>query len=389
MLRRVIVGLSVLIPVVLVTAFGVLPGMVDRRKNTIGAAPHVTVSDSARRLHRALLIADLHADQLLWARDPLARSTHGHVDLPRMNDGNVALQVFSVVTKTPRDMNYDANTGATDNITLLALVQRWPWAALTSLRARAIHQADRLHDAVARSDGALVLVTDTTSLQRLVAERVKDTRVHGALLAVEGLHALDGQLASVDTLYAHGFRMMGLTHFFDNEVAASAHGVTHAGLTPLGRQVIARMEALGIIVDLAHVAPTAVTEALAMATRPVVVSHTGVAGTCPGPRNLTDAQLRAIAANGGVVGIGYWDAAVCTLGAASIVKAIRHAVTVAGIEHVALGSDFDGATATPFDTGALDEITQALLDDGFTPAQVAQVMGGNVLRLLRAGLPRS
>jgi microsomal dipeptidase-like Zn-dependent dipeptidase len=157
----------------------------------------------------------------------------------------------------------------------------------------------------------------------------------------------------------------------------------------MGRQVIARMEALHIIVDLAHVAPTAVTEVLALATRPVVVSHTGVAATCPGPRNLTDAQLRAIAANGGVVGIGYWDAAVCALGAASIVKAIRHAVTVAGIDHVALGSDFDGATATPFDPGALDEITQALLDDGFTPAQVAQVMGGNVVRLLQGGLPRS
>lgn len=387
MLRRVVVGCVALLVVLLATAFGVVPGIVDRRMNTIGAAPHVVVSDSARRLHQSLAIADMHADQLLWARDPLMRSTHGHVDLPRMDDGNVALQVFSVVTKTPRDMNYDANTGATDNITLLAAVQRWPLAALTSLRARALHQADRLDDAVRRSGGTLVLVTDTASLQQFLAERAKNPQVHGALLAIEGLHALDGQLASVDTLYAHGFRMMGLTHFFDNEVAASAHGVTHGGLTPLGRQVVARMEALHIIVDLAHVAPQAVSEVLAMATRPVVVSHTGVAATCPGPRNLTDDQLRAIAKNGGVVGIGYWDAAVCDLGAASIAKAIRHAVNVAGIDHVGLGSDFDGATSTPFDTGGLDEITQALLDAGFSPAEVAQVMGGNVLRLLAAGLP--
>ncbi len=388
MLRRILTAVAILLVVAFVAALVVVPGIVDRRMNTIGEASHVVVSDSARRLHQSLTIADLHADQLLWARDPLVRSTHGHVDLPRMDDGNVALQVFSVVTKTPRDMNYDANTGATDNITLLALVQRWPWASLTSLRARAVHQADRLHDAVARSGGTLVLVTDTTSLQRFLRERHGNPHVHGALLAIEGLHALDGQLASLDTLYAHGFRMMGLTHFFDNEVAASAHGVTHGGLTTMGRQVIARMEALHIIVDLAHVAPQAVSEVLAMATRPVVVSHTGVAATCPGPRNLTDDQLRAIAANDGVVGIGYWHAAVCTLGAASIVKAIRHAVNVAGIDHVALGSDFDGATATPFDTGGLDEITQALLNDGFTPAQVAQVMGGNVLRLLAATLPR-
>jgi hypothetical protein len=212
--------------------------------------------------------------------------------------------------------------------------------------------------------------------------------VHAGLLAIEGLHALDGSLASVDTLFAHGFRMMGLTHFFDNEVAASAHGVTHAGLTPLGRQVIARMEALGIVVDLAHASPQTITEVLAMATRPVVVSHTGVAATCPGPRNLTDDQLRAISANGGVVGIGYWDAAVCTLGAVSIAKAIRHAVNVAGIDHVGLGSDFDGATATPFATDGLAEITQALLDQQFTPEEIGKVMGGNVMRLLRAGLPQ-
>ncbi len=389
MLRRVIVGCAVVLVVIVLTAFAVLPGIVDRRMNTVAEAPHVVVSDSAHRLHQSLTIADLHADQLLWARDPLARATHGHVDLPRMEDGNVALQVFSVVTKTPRDMNYDANTAATDNITLLALVQRWPVASLTSLRARAIHQADRLHDAVARSGGALMLVTDTMSLHSFLAARARNPRVHGALLAIEGLHALDGELASVDSLHAHGFRMMGLTHFFDNEVAASAHGVTHAGLTPLGRQVVARMEALNIVVDLAHVAPQAVREVLAMATRPVVVSHTGVAATCPGPRNLTDDQLRAIAANGGVIGIGYWEAAVCTLGAASIAKAIRHAVNVAGIDHVGLGSDFDGATATPFDTGGLAEITQALLNEGFTPVEIRQVMGGNVMRLLSAVLSGS
>ena len=374
---------------IVLTAFAVLPGIVDRRMNTVAEAPHVVVSDSARQLHQLLTIADLHADQLLWARDPLARATHGHVDVPRMQDGNVALQVFSVVTKTPRDMNYDANTAATDNITLLALVQRWPLASLTSLRARAIHQADRLHDAVARSGGTLMLVTDTTSLRSFLVARARNPRVHGALLAIEGLHALDGELGSVDSLHAHGFRMMGLTHFFDNEVAASAHGVTHAGLTPLGRQVIARMEALHIVVDLAHVAPQAVREVLAMATRPVVVSHTGVAATCPGPRNLTDDQLRAIAANGGVIGIGYWEAAVCTLGAASIAKAIRHAVNIAGIDHVGLGSDFDGATATPFDTGGLAEITQALLNEGFAPAEIRQVMGGNVMRLLSAVLSGS
>ncbi len=388
MLRRIIKGFLALLVVALFAAFAVLPGIVDKRMNKVVDAPHVTVSDSAAALHRTLAVADMHADELLWGRDLLARADHGHVDVPRLTDGNVALQVFSVVTKTPRNMNYDHNTGDTDNITLLAIVQRWPIGALTSLRARAIHQADRLHDAVARSGGHLMLVTDRASMDSFIENRKSSPDFHGAVLAIEGLHALDGKLESVDTLFAHGYRMMGLTHFFDNEVAASAHGVTHAGLTPLGRQVIERMEALHILVDVAHASPQTVSEVLAMAKRPIVVSHTGVAATCPGPRNLTDEQLKAISANGGVVGIGYWDAAVCTLGAASIAKAIRHAVDVAGIDHVGLGSDFDGATSTPFATDGLAEITQAMLNLHFTPDEIEKVMGGNVLRILRDGLPQ-
>jgi membrane dipeptidase len=365
MLRRVIASVLALIVVVVVAAFALLPGVVDRRMNKVVDAPHIAVTDSARALHRALLVADMHADELLWGRDPL----------------------FSVVTKTPKNQNYDHNTGETDNIALLALVQRWPLATRSSLRARAVYQASRLADAVARSNGALMLVTDKASLDAFLTRRVGAPGTHAAVLAIEGLHALDGQLESVDTLFAHGFRMMGLTHFFDNEVAASAHGVTHAGLTPLGRKVVQRMEALHILVDLAHASPQTVSEVLAMATRPIVVSHTGVAATCPGPRNLTDAQLKAIAANGGVVGIGYWDGAVCTLAAASIAKAIRHAVDVAGIDHVGLGSDFDGATSTPFATDGLAEITQALMLQQFTPADIARIMGGNVLRVLRDGMP--
>ena len=383
MLRRIAVVSASLLGLAVVAAFLVLPGIIDRRMNKVVDAPHLVVTDSARALHGTLFVADLHADEMLWGRDLLARIDHGHVDLPRMREGNVALQVFAAVTKTPRNMNYDSNTGETDNILPLALVQRWPLAAISSLRARAVHQSDRLRDAVGRSSGALMLITDRASLDAFQLRRGVKADVHAALLAIEGLHALDGRLESVDTLFAHGYRMMGLTHFFDNEVAASAHGVSHAGLTPLGAQVIQRMESLGVLVDLAHASTQTISEALALATRPVVVSHTGVAGTCPGPRNLTDDQLRAIASNGGVVGIGYWDGAVCQLGARSTAHAIRHAVTVAGIDHVGLGSDFDGATSTPFATDRLAEMTQALMDQKFTSAEIAQIMGGNVLRVLR------
>ena len=391
--RRVrVASLAVLalLVIVAVAAFTVGPGQVERGMNRVDASKAGPVSDAARRLHDSLFVADLHADLLLWHRDPLARGTRGHTDVPRLADGNVALQVFSTVTKTPRGINYERNTAETDNITLLALLQRWPSPTWRSLRARALYQAARLRDAAARSHGRLTLVRSAADLDAFVQARAAapaNARPVAALLASEGLHPLEGDARNVDTLYAAGFRMLGLTHFFDNEVAGSAHGVSHGGLTPLGRDVIRRMEALGILVDVAHASPRAIDDVLAMATRPVVVSHGGVQATCPGPRNLTDDQLRRIAATGGVVGIGYWDGAVCDIGPASTARAIVHAVRVAGIDHVALGSDFDGATTTPFDAAGLAQVTQALLDAGMSPADVAQVMGGNVLRLLRATLP--
>ncbi|MEQ1689798.1 MAG: dipeptidase [Gemmatimonas sp.] len=381
--RRLLLVLVVMIA----AAFAIAPGYVDGDMNRVLTTTPPAPSAAALALHHQLFVADLHADQLLWARDPLRRASRGHVDVPRLQDGNVALQVFSVVTKTPRGINYDLNTDETDNILLLAIAQRWPVATWRSLRARALHQADRLHQAARRSEGALTVVGTQTELRAFVQRRAVQPTLVAGVLAIEGLHALDGRLENVDTLFAAGFRMMGLTHFFDNALGGSAHGVSHAGLTPFGRDVVTRMERLGIIVDLAHTSPQMKLDVLAMATRPVVVSHGGVAATCPGPRNLTDEQLRAIAANGGLVGIGYWDGAVCEMTVPSIVKAIRHAVTVMGIEHVALGSDFDGATMEPWDTRALALVTEGLLQNEFSPDDVRRIMGGNVLAFLASQLP--
>jgi len=383
-MKKFAVGFVVLLVAALVSFFTIVPAVVDGRMNTVVSTTIPTVSPQASALHRTLFVADLHADELLWGRDLLQRVDRGHVDLPRLQEGKVALQVFSVVTKTPRDMNYDKNTGETDNIALLALAQRWPGETRSSLRARATYQAERLQDAILRAGGAITLITSRDTLMAFVRRRGGDPMQVGALLAIEGLHALDGRLENVDVLFAHGYRMMGLTHFFDNEVAGSAHGVTHGGLTPLGRQVVQRMEQLGIAVDLAHASTQTVQEVLAMATRPVVVSHTGVAAVCPGPRNLTDDQLRAIAANGGLIGIGYWDGAVCAPTIENIVKAIMHAVQVMGVQHVGLGSDFDGTTKTPW---GVIVITDALLKAGLSADDVSRVMGGNALEYLMRTLP--
>lgn len=386
-LKRAAVLLMIAVVVAVVLAFGTGPAMVERSMNRLAQGRASPVSETARRLHDTLFIADLHDDLLLWGRDPLARSDRGHTDMPRLIDGRVALQVFSAVTKVPAGQNYQGNRADSDMIIALAILQRWPLRTWQSLAARATYQAGRLHDAAARSNGRLSIVTTRAELDRFVEGQSRDRDRVAGVLAIEGLHALDGEARNIDTLFRAGFRMMGLAHFFDNEVSGSAHGRAKGGLTPLGREVLRQMERRGIIVDLAHASPRAFADALDAATRPVVVSHTGVQGTCAGPRNLSDDQIRRVAKNGGVVGIGFWDAAVCDLGAGAIAKAIRYAVDRAGVEHVALGSDFDGATTVPFDASGLDQLTAALIDAGFTEHDVRLIMGENIVRLLGQALP--
>jgi microsomal dipeptidase-like Zn-dependent dipeptidase len=345
------------------------------------------VGDEAVVLHKALFVADLHSDCLMWNRDVLALNTRGHVDLPRLVEGNVALQVFSAVTKVPKGLNYESNTGDNDSMRTLVILQRWPRRTWSSLLERALYQAQRLDDASKRSEGGLVVLRSRKDVEVLAESRRSGKQIVGGLLSIEGLHCLEGKLDNVDVLYNAGFRMMGLTHFFDNEVAGSAHGVSKGGLTDLGREVIRRIEERGIIVDLAHASPAAIDEVLLTATKPIVVSHTGVRGTCDNSRNLSDEQLEGIAKTGGLVGIGYWNAAVCEPNVESIVGAIRYVVDHVGLEHVALGSDFDGGTRTPFDATGLSEITDGLLNAGYSESDIAAIMGGNTLRVLRECLP--
>ena len=142
-----------------------------------------------------------------------------------------------------------------------------------------------------------------------------------------------------------------------------------------------------MLVDLAHASPALIDDVLALADRPVVVSHTGVYGTCPNVRNLDDARLRAIAATGGVIGIGLWPAAVCGEMPADWARAVRYAVDRVGADHVALGSDWDGAVPAIVDAAGTAHLTRALLDVGFGPDEIAGIMGENTLRVLRTVLP--
>ena len=384
---RVLIGLGAVLALVVAAVLLFAPGLVEAQLNRVigGGRP---VSARAAALHRRLLVADLHADTLLWGRDLLRRSSRGQVDLPRLQAGNVALQAFTVATKTPRGLNIESNDAdAFDNVTLLALIQRWPPRTWRSLTERALYQATRLRDAAARSGGQLVLLRSRADVQALLDRRRHQPSAVGAWLGLEGAHALEGDLARLDALDAAGFRMIAPTHFFDNEWAGSAHGRNKGGLTPAGRELVRALQARRILLDLAHASPATIDDALALSTRPVVVSHTGVRGTCDNRRNLSDAHVRAVAATGGVVAIGFWDTAVCGTDEDAIARAVVYAARVGGIDHVALGSDFDGAVTTPFDAAGLPRLTDALLRAGLSEDDVARVMGGNVARVLSQALP--
>jgi microsomal dipeptidase-like Zn-dependent dipeptidase len=375
-------GLLLLVASVVIAA-----EVAERFVNTLDPVPLPEISARARALHDATFVVDLHADSLLFGRDLLSRSSVGHVDVPRLREGGVALQVFDAVTVAPLGMNIGrTETDGADMLDALDAGQLAPGRIGKPL-ARALVQAERMAKLVAASNGELRLVRTRADLDALVARRREDPKVVGAILGIEGAHALAGGVANLAALELAGYRIVGLAHFFDNEFAGSAHGERKSGLTEKGRALVRALDARKLLIDLAHASPRAFDEALALSARPVLVSHTGVRATCDNPRNLSDAQLRAVAKSGGVVGIGYWGTAVCGRTPAKVAAAIRHAVKVAGEDHVALGSDFDGATKMGFDVSQLRAVTQALVDVGLSDAQIRKVLGENALKLFSATLP--
>jgi membrane dipeptidase len=363
-------------------AAGKIRGKYNRVQN---AAPY-RVSEPARKLHESLTIVDHHADSLLWTKDLLERSSTGHVDVPRLRDGNVAIQAFTIVTKVPKNQNIESTADVDDQLGYLTVVEHWPPNTWKSPLNRALYQASNLRKAEANSDGSFIVLRTSSDLNRLLAARTAQNRIVGGYLGLEGAHGLEG-LSNLAGLYDAGFRIIGLTHFFDNEFAGSSSGVKKYGLTPLGEQLLRRAEEKDLILDLAHASHKTIMDVTRQAKRPVLVSHTGVKGVCNNNRNLSDEELRAVAQTGGLVGLGYWRTATCGTDAKAIAKSIRYAANVIGIEHVGLGSDFDGAVTQPFDVTGVPLITEALQGEGFSEAEIRLVMGGNAVRFLKANLP--
>lgn len=329
----------------------------SRRAAGLIAAAALVAPMSAAALHREATVVDLHSDTILEVasgkRDITARTATGHIDLPRLREGGVDVQVFALFVD-PRF----AGQG---------------FARVTAL----LDAFDRL-DA---QQSALVRAISVAEIEQAVrAGRI------AVVLAVENGSAIDGSLEHLTALHARGVRMMSLTWNNSNELADGATEEVAGGLTPLGRRVLARMAELRIVIDVSHLSERSFWDVLGATTGPLVATHSNAAGLTPHKRNLTDDQLRALARRGGIVGVNFYPTFTggATLG--HVLDHVDYLVRIMGVEHVALGSDFDGFKQTVKDledVSRLPNLTVGLLKRGYTPDDVRKVLGGNALRVFR------
>ena len=369
--------------------FLLLPG-VEKSMNRHTGAVYDPVSAQARELHRSLLVGDLHADSFLWSRDLQSEADYGHVDLPRARRGNLGMQIFTAVTKSPRGQNYEENaTEAADNITLLAVAQAWPVRTWDSLLERALYHGQRVQDLQQAVPDQFRLVKSAKELRAVLQVRAEGSEQLAGILGIEGAHPLEGKLENITRLYEAGYRVMGLQHFFDNALGGSLHGQSGAGLSEFGRAAVQEMERRSIIIAVAHSSEQVVRDVLELTGRPMIVSHTGLKGMCDSPRNISDQLMQRIAERGGLVGVGYWAGAICDPSPRHLVRTLRYAIELLGVEHVALGSDYDGAVEVAFDSGDLAQITAEMLKQGFSEYEVRRVMGENMRDFLLSQLPQT
>ena len=388
MLKKLRYILAILLLIYLLAIF-IAPPLFEKNLNLVEFKTPRQLSSEAKDLYYSLpFIADLHCDALLWDRDLTKRVNYGHVDFPRMQEANVALEAFTIVTKSPKGQNFTSNSTDTfDMITLLNFLQGRGPDKWFSLYERADYQARELHQFTKKFDDKFFVITSQKELQQYIEQRKTDKSLIAGFLGIEGAHCLEGKLENVQQLYDERIRMMAPTHFFDNKLGGSAHGISGEGLTEFGESVIKEMNRLNMIIDLSHISPKMIDDILELSTRPLIVSHTGVKGTKNSPRNLSDDHIIRIAEKGGLIGIGFFKGAV-NGEIIDIVAAIKYVRDLVGIEHVALGSDFDGAATTPIDITGLPYIVQGLMDADFPKQEIEAVMGENVKQFLLTNLPK-
>jgi membrane dipeptidase len=372
----------------------------------------------AREVHQSALIVDGHMDTPLRLLDEGfdlgsdTPTTEGHVDLGKIRAGNLGGVFFSI------------------------------WVDPQAHSGRYAHRALRLIDAVYRQlerhPEQMVLAL---SAQDIGDARAGPQKKLATLMGIEGGHVIENDLGLLRDFYRLGVRYMTLTWSNTNEWADASGDIDnrkvkhHGGLTPFGVEVVREMNRLGMLVDVSHVSDKTFFDAVKVSRAPVIASHSSARALTQSPRNMTDEMLRAVAANGGVVMINFYsafideeyrkthaaqtparEAALAAVRARhrkstpavamqayiaterqwaeklkrpplkSLIDHIDHVAKVAGVDHVGLGSDFDGITSTPegIDSVAdLPRITEALLERGYTPAQLRQILGGNFMRVFR------
>ena len=369
----------------------------------------VQVSARAKRLHDRAIVVDTHDDtpqRLLFDKtfNIGMRNKDGHVDIPRMREGGLDALFFSI----------------------------WVPSQITGPPAvkRALDLIDSVREAVRTHPNDLMLANTAADIRRAAAEHKI-----AALMGMEGGHIIDDDLAVLRVYAALGVRYLTLTHFLNNNWAdSSTDKPAHNGLTAFGKDVVRELNRLGVIVDVSHVSDKTFYDVLEVTKAPVIASHSSSRAISNHPRNMTDDMMRALAKNGGVVMINYAAAflseefrvasekksgnIVAAMAAMSkkcggneactimenerieheammkgelpkamwdkIVEHIDHAVKVAGVDHVGLGSDFDGATM-PIgmeDVSKLPKITDALLKKSYSEPDIEKILGGNILRVM-------
>jgi membrane dipeptidase len=366
------------------------------------------ISARAKKLHFASIVVDTHDDTTQRFMDGKfdlgPRSTSGSIDIPRMREGNLSAIFFSI----------------------------WMPSKVTGPEAvdKALDQIDAVREQVRKHSNDLVLATTAAEIR----EAHKQGKI-AALIGVEGGHMINSDLGVLRSFAALGVRYMTLTHSGNDEWAdSSTDKAAHNGLTDLGKGVVREMNRLGVMVDISHVSDKTFYDALEVSNAPLFASHSSCRAICDAPRNMTDQMMKDLAAKGGVVQINYHvgflsqefrdaekanpeinkaiaaevmkrcgDNEGCQLiegdritreyveqgklprvDFTKIIEHIEHAVKVAGVDHVGLGSDFDGANM-PYgmeDATKLPKITEALLQKGYSEGDVKKILGENTLRVL-------
>lgn len=333
----------------------------------------VNVSQRVKNLHAGSVIFDGHCDTLLAIRDgdrllgergqPPADSdvaTRQHIDLPRLLEGGVTAQVFACYV---RQQSLPSN--ATNEA--LCLI-------------------DAFYQALDQNPDTLLLATMAADVERAKAEG----KVAG-ILSLEGAEALEGDLTMLRIFYRLGLRALGITWNFRNQ-AADGLGETRTGggLSEFGVALVQEANRLGVILDVAHLAPPGVCDVLELSEAPVIASHANARAMCDHPRNLTDEQLEGIAASGGLVAVTYVPSFLASPPQeASLERVLDHVdyiVKRIGVDHVGLGSDFDGFKGVLpglEDVSHLPALTAGLVARGYSDEEVAKILGGNYLRVFR------